>query len=77
MKAIVIDRPTKAEDIVVSEVDIPSVKPGWVLLKVKAFGMNHSEHVLREFEITEDYIRKPVIPGIECVGTIEDPSDSG
>lgn len=76
MKAVIIDQPTKAEDIKISEIEIPSVRPGWVLVKVMAFGMNHSEQILREFEITEDYIQKPVIPGIECVGVIEDPSDT-
>ena len=76
MKAVRIDRPTKAEDIVLTECEIPKVRPGWVLLKVMAFGMNHSEQILRREEILEDYIQKPVIPGIECVGVIEDPSDS-
>jgi NADPH:quinone reductase-like Zn-dependent oxidoreductase len=46
------------------------------LVKVRAFGLNHSEKILRLEEIAEDYIQKPVIPGIECVGEIEDPSDS-
>lgn len=75
MKAVLIDRPTKAEDIVLSEVEIPKVKPGWVLVKIKAFGLNHSEQILREYEINADYIQKPVIPGIECVGEIADSSD--
>jgi NADPH:quinone reductase-like Zn-dependent oxidoreductase len=39
--------------------------------------MNHSEQILRESEIEADYIRKPVIPGIECAGEIADASDSG
>lgn len=77
MKAVVIDRPTKAEDIQLTEVLLPEVRPGWVLVKIKAFGLNHSEQILREFEIQRDYIKKPVIPGIECVGEIEEPSDSG
>lgn len=77
MKAVVLTKPTKAEDIEISEVGIPKVKPGWVLVKVKAFGLNHSEQILREFEIENDYIQKPIIPGIECVGEIADPSDSG
>lgn len=77
MKAVIIDKVTPAEDVKLSEVPIPSVKPGWVLVKVHAFGMNHSEQILRMFEIEEDYIQKPVIPGIECVGEIADPSDSG
>lgn len=76
MRAVIIDRPVKAEEIVLSECEIPKVKPGWVLVQVKAFGMNHSEQILRREEILEDYIQKPVIPGIECVGIIEDPSDS-
>ncbi len=76
MKAVVIDRPTRAEDISLSVVPVPAVRPGWVLVKIMAFGLNHSEQILREFEIERDYIQKPVIPGIECVGIIEDPSDS-
>ena len=77
MKAVVLTEPTKAEDVVLSDVEIPKVKPGWVLVKIKAFGLNHSEQILREFEIENDYIQKPVIPGIECVGEIADASDSG
>ncbi len=77
MKVVVLTKPTKGEDVVLSEIDVPEVKPGWVLVKVKAFGMNHSEKILREFEIKNDYIQKPIIPGIECVGEIADPSDSG
>ncbi|MEE0871997.1 MAG: zinc-binding dehydrogenase [Ruminococcus sp.] len=77
MKAVVLTKPTKAEDIVLSEVEVPTVKPGWALVKIKAFGLNHSEQTLREFEIENDYINKPIIPGIECVGEIADPSDSG
>lgn len=77
MRAVVIDHVTPAEEIRIREVPVPEVKPGWVLIRVKAFGMNHSEQVLRMYEINEDYIQKPVIPGIECVGEVADPSDSG
>ncbi|MBQ3329907.1 MAG: alcohol dehydrogenase catalytic domain-containing protein, partial [Ruminococcus sp.] len=77
MKAVVLTKPTKAENIVLSDVEVPKVKSGWVLVKIKAFGLNHSEQILREFEIENDYINKPIIPGIECVGEIADPSDSG
>lgn len=77
MKAVVLDKVTKAEDIALTDFPVPEVNPGWVLVKVKAFGMNHSEQILRLNEINADYIQKPVIPGIECVGEIEDPSDSG
>lgn len=77
MKAVVLDKITEGKDIVLSDVPIPEVRPGWVLVKVKAFGLNHSEKLLRLNEIRADYIQKPVIPGIECVGEIVDPSDSG
>jgi NADPH:quinone reductase-like Zn-dependent oxidoreductase len=76
MKAVVLNKVTYAKDIVLSEVAIPKVRPGWVLVKIKAFGMNHSEQILRESEIEANYIRKPVIPGIECTGEIADTSDS-
>ncbi|MBQ9647858.1 MAG: zinc-binding dehydrogenase [Oscillospiraceae bacterium] len=76
MKAVLLDKVTPAEQVALTEVDIPQVKPGWVLVKVRAFGMNHSEQILRLSEIGEDYIQKPIIPGIECVGEIADASDS-
>ena len=77
MKAVLIDSVTEAEDIRLTETEIPEVRPGWVLVKVKGFGLNHSEQILRMSEIKADYIRKPIIPGIECAGIIADPSDSG
>ncbi len=76
MKAVVLTAPTPAEQVRLTEVPVPEVRPGWVLVKVKAFGMDHAEQVLRLSEIRADYIRKPIIPGIECVGEIADPSDS-
>ena len=76
MRAVKIDRITPADDVSLTEVPIPSVRSGWVLVKVKAFGMNHSEKILRLGEIEADYISRPVIPGIECVGEVEDPSDT-
>lgn len=61
----------------VSEIPIPEVRSGWVLVKIHAAGLNHSEALLRMFEIENDYIRKPIVPGIECVGEVTDPSDTG
>ncbi|MDY6387198.1 MAG: alcohol dehydrogenase catalytic domain-containing protein, partial [Fibrobacter sp.] len=79
MKAVVLNGVTAAETVTLSEAPAPKVKPGWVLVRVRAFGMNHSEQVLRLFEIENDYIQKPIIPGIECVGEIADisPKDAG
>ncbi|MBO7601974.1 MAG: zinc-binding dehydrogenase [Bacteroidaceae bacterium] len=75
MRAIVIDKCCQAEDLKVSEMPVPSVRSGWVLVKVRAAGLNHSEALLRMFEADNDYIHTPIVPGIECVGEIEDPSD--
>ena len=76
MKAVCIDKVTPAEEVTLTEIPVPEVKSGWVLVKVKAFGMNHSEQILRLSEIKADYIQKPIVPGIECVGEVADPSDT-
>lgn len=76
MKAVLLEKPTQGKDVILTDTAVPAVKPGWVLVKVRAFGMNHSEQILREFEIENSYIQKPIIPGIECVGEIVDPSDT-
>ena len=77
MKAILINGCCKAEDLKVSDIPIPEVRSGWVLVKVHAVGLNHSEAILRMYEADNDYINTPVVPGIECVGEIADSSDSG
>ena len=76
MKAIVINGCCKAEELHISEIPVPQVKPGWVLVKVRAAGLNHSEALMRRFEADRDYIRTPIVPGIECVGEVADASDS-
>lgn len=76
MRAVQLHGVTKAEDVEITNVPTPKAISGWVLVKVMAFGMNHSESILRLDEIRADYIQKPVIPGIECVGIVEDPSDT-
>lgn len=77
MKAIQLNHRCAAEEMRISEIPIPEVRSGWVLVKIHAAGLNHSEALLRMFEIENDYIRKPIVPGIECVGEVADPSDSG
>lgn len=76
MRAIVINGCCAAEELRVSQVPVPEVRPGWVLVRVRAAGLNHSEALLRLFEADKDYIRTPIIPGIECVGEVADASDS-
>ena len=76
MKAVILTGPTRAEDVRLRDVPVPQVRPGWVLVRIRSFGLNHSEQILRLSEIQADYIQKPLIPGIECVGEVADPSDS-
>ena len=51
MKAVVLNNVTKASDITLTDFPVPKIKPGWVLVKIKAFGLNHSEQILRLSEI--------------------------
>lgn len=76
MKALQLKGITHSDEINLTEVPVPKTRDGWVLVRVKAFGMNHSEKILRLSEIEADYIRKPIIPGIELAGIVEDPSDT-
>jgi NADPH:quinone reductase-like Zn-dependent oxidoreductase len=76
MKAVVLSTPTKGKDIRLNETAIPNAKPGWVLVRIYSFGLNHSEKILRLAEIDAPYIKKPIIPGIECAGEIIDPSNT-
>ncbi|MGN1362427.1 MAG: alcohol dehydrogenase catalytic domain-containing protein [Methanobrevibacter sp.] len=76
MKAIVINETCKAEDLKVSEIEIPKVRSEWILIKIKSFGINRSEIILHEYEANEPYINLPIVPGIECVGEVVDESDS-
>ena len=77
MKAVVLYKTCSPEELTISEIPIPEVKPGWVLIKVKAFGLNRSELMMREYEGNTPYIQLPRILGIECAGEIADGSDSG
>lgn len=76
MRAVVLTKTCKADELEIIDVPIPSVKPDWVLVKIKAFGLNHSEVILRQYEADAPYIKLPLIPGIECVGEIAEASNS-
>lgn len=75
MKAVVLRDITNSDDIVLEEIIRPKARKGWVLVKIAGLGLNHSELVLRVNEIRADYIKKPIVPGIECVGTVEESLD--
>ena len=74
MKAVVLDKACIAEELAIREVPTPEVRPGWILVKIKAFGINRSEIFTRQGDSPS--VKLPRIIGIECVGEIEDPSDS-
>lgn len=70
MKAVVIDHCCAAEELHVSDLPMPTARKGWVVVKIHAAGLNHSESLLRQFEADQPHINTPVVPGIECVGEV-------
>lgn len=72
MKAIVIHHPGSPDQLIYQNVPTPRIKDGWSLVKVKGFGINHSEIFTREGKSPS--VRFPRILGIECVGEVADSS---
>lgn len=68
MKAVVITEPGGPEKLIYQDVPTPKVKPGWSLVRVKGFGINHSEIFTRQG--LSPNVKFPRILGIECVGEI-------
>lgn len=75
MKAIVVDRPGPPEVLQIRDIPTPAARPGWVLVRVKAFGLNRSEMFTRQGH-SGPAVKFPRVLGIECVGVVEDASDS-
>ena len=76
MRAVRIGKVTYGRDVQLAEISVPAVQPGWVLVQVKAFGLNDVERKMRHGGITRSDARKPIVPGVECAGVVVDPSDS-
>ena len=75
MKAAITTKAGNPDVIELQEVSIPHVKAGWVLIQVKAFGLNRSELFTRRGD--SPGVEFPRIQGIECVGLVQDdPSDT-
>lgn len=73
MKAGVTTKPGDPDVIQIRDLPLPKIKEGWVLIKVKAFGLNRSEIFTRKGDSPN--VVFPRVQGIECVGTVEeDPS---
>jgi len=69
MRAAVMHNPGPPSVLKLSHVPIPSPKPGQVLIRVKAFGLNRSEMYTRQGH--SPGITFPRILGIEATGTVE------
>ena len=75
MKAAVTTKAGYPAVIEIKNIPTPDVKSGWVLIKVKAFGLNRSELFTRRGD--SPGVIFPRIQGIECVGIVEeDPSNT-
>lgn len=70
MRAIRLTGPVDFDGLTVTDVPIPDVRPGWVRIHVRAFGINESEVTSRKGESSPDFTY-PRILGIECVGVID------
>ena len=73
MKAIVIHEPGGPEKLCYEEVPTPVVRAGWSLVRVRGFGINHSEIFTRNG--LSPGVSFPRILGIECVGEIAETTD--
>ena len=71
MKAIRLTRKCTEKELIPTLHERPKVKPGYILIKVKAFGVNESEVTSRKGESSPDF-SFPRILGIEGVGVIEE-----
>ena len=70
MRAIRLTGPVDIDGLTVSDVPIPEVRPGWVRIRVMAFGVNESEVTSRKGESSPDF-SFPRILGIEAVGVVD------
>ncbi|MFC6417543.1 zinc-binding dehydrogenase [Sanguibacter inulinus] len=70
MRAIRLTGPVDIDDLPITDVPVPEVRPGWVRLRVRAFGVNESEVTSRQGESGPDF-SFPRVLGIEAVGVVD------
>ena len=68
MKAVVIHEPGPPEVLKIEEQPVPVPNDGWVLIEIKAFGINRSELFTRRGH--SPTVKFPRILGIEVVGVV-------
>src|SRR6266480_4609985 len=69
MRAIVLEHAGPPEVLEIRTVPHPEPRPGWVLIQVKAFGLNRSELFTRQGY--SPGVSFPRVLGIECVGVVQ------
>src|SRR2546430_2557103 len=68
MRAVVLDAPGPPEALQIRELLVPEPRPGWVLIGVKAFGINRSELHTR-LGLAQG-VTFPRVLGIEATGVV-------
>src|SRR5438046_10584171 len=68
MRAVVLDGPGPPEALRIREVPVPEPRPGWVLIRVTAFGINRSE--LHTRLGLAHGVTFPRVPRIEATGVL-------
>ena len=68
MRAVVLDAPGPPEALRIRELPVPEPRPGWVLIRVKAFGINRSE--LHTRVGLAQGVTFPRVLGIEATGLV-------
>lgn len=68
MKAIVAEKPGSPDVLKLMDMPQPTVKTGWVLIKIKAFGLNRAELFTRQGD--SPGVTFPRVLGIECAGIV-------
>ncbi|MEM7274298.1 MAG: zinc-binding dehydrogenase [Actinomycetota bacterium] len=71
MQAYVVRTPGGPDVLEPAELPDPSPRPGWVLIAIKAFGLNRAEAITRAGG-SGDAVPFPRVIGIECVGEVID-----
>ncbi|HEX5781085.1 MAG TPA: zinc-binding dehydrogenase [Solirubrobacteraceae bacterium] len=71
MRAAVVHEPGGPDVLRVEEIPTPEPRPGWVGVRVRAFGLNRSELGTRAGE-SGAAVKFPRVLGIECVGELAD-----
>ena len=63
------------EQFQLEDVETPAPRPGWALIRIRAFGLNRSEWFTRRGD--SPTVKFPRVLGIECVGEIVDAGGLG